>query len=84
MEWRYEPETKTIRSVPQNHWIATMDTFDGAENHETNAHLIAAAPELYAALKALADLDDGDEKFAWKHEVEFNGARAALAKADAQ
>lgn len=31
--WRYEPETKTIRCMPGNHWIAGMDSFDGAVDH---------------------------------------------------
>ncbi len=50
MKWRYEPETKTIRSVPENYWVASMDSFDGAVNHDANAQLIAAAPELLDAL----------------------------------
>jgi hypothetical protein len=51
--WRYEPETKTIRSIPENYWIASMDSFDGALDHKSNANLIAAAPEMLAALKAI-------------------------------
>jgi hypothetical protein len=42
--WRYEASTKTIRSEPTNYWLATMDSWDGAVNHEANACLIAAAP----------------------------------------
>lgn len=53
MKWRYEESTKTIRSIPENYWIATMDSWDGAVNHAANSRLIAAAPELLAALKAL-------------------------------
>ena len=49
--WRYEPETKTIRSVPANYWLASMDSWDGAVNHEANARLMAAAPKLLAALE---------------------------------
>lgn len=44
--WRYESGTKTIRAVPSNHWLASMDSWDGAVNHDANARLIAAAPEL--------------------------------------
>lgn len=44
--WRYEASTKTIRSVPTNYWLATMDSWDGAVNHEANALLIASAPDL--------------------------------------
>ena len=51
--WRYEEITQTIRSVPSNYWIATMDSFDGAVRKETqaNALLTAAAPELLEAAK---------------------------------
>jgi hypothetical protein len=49
--WRYEASTKTIRSVPANYWLATMDSWDGAVDHEANARLIAAAPELLEAAK---------------------------------
>ncbi len=47
--WVYEESTKTIRSVPSNYWLATMDSWDGAVCHEANARLIAAAPELLKA-----------------------------------
>lgn len=49
--WRYEPETKTIRSVPANFWIATLDSWDGAVCHEANAQLIASAPQTAADYK---------------------------------
>ena len=52
------------------------------EQADANATLIAAAPDLYAALKAIADLDDGDKPYFWHFEHEFADARAALAKAD--
>ena len=49
--WKYEPETRTIRSVPSNHWVASMNSWDGAEDHQANARIIAAAPDLLAALQ---------------------------------
>jgi hypothetical protein len=49
--WRYEPETKTIRSEPANYWLATMDSWDGAINNEDNARLMAAAPEMFDICK---------------------------------
>ena len=61
MKWRYEKSTKTIRTIPQNHWVASMDSWDGAENHEKNAALIAAAPDLLASLRLILDAaEDGD------------------------
>lgn len=54
MKWRYEESTKTIRSIPENYWIATMDSWDGAVNHAANSRLIAAAPDMYEALQGLA------------------------------
>lgn len=52
--WKYEEATKTIRSIPENHWIASMDSFDGSENHTKNANLIALAPELLHMLRLAA------------------------------
>jgi hypothetical protein len=45
---------------------------------EANAHLIAAAPEMYDALKALVALYDGDNPFAWEHVAEFEAGCTAL------
>ena len=58
--WRYEPETGTIRSVPANYWLATMDSFDGAVNHHANALLIEAAPEMWDALTAIVARINGE------------------------
>lgn len=86
--WRYEPETKTIRSVPTNYWLATMDSWDGAVDHAANAQLIAAAPELLEALKAvLADTHspvDGDQYTIREllHTDKLSIAEAAIAKAE--
>lgn len=60
IRWVYEPETKTIRSKPGNHWIASMDSFDGAVDHEYSAKLIAAAPQLLEALRKIANAAASD------------------------
>jgi hypothetical protein len=54
--WRYEPGTGTIRSVPSNYWLATMDSWDGSVRpcNEANARLIAAAPFMLQILKTIA------------------------------
>ncbi len=49
--WKYEPETKTIRSIPGDYWLATMASWDGAIDNEANAQVIAAAPDLLRNLK---------------------------------
>lgn len=49
--WKFEAETKTIRSIPANYWLASVDSWDGAVNHEANARLIASAPEMLEALE---------------------------------
>lgn len=54
MAWRYEKATKTIRSIPENYWIASMDSFDGAVDHEANGTLIAGAPDLLAICQEIA------------------------------
>jgi hypothetical protein len=60
----YQPGTKTIRTEKTNYWVATMDSFEGAIDHERNAKLLAAAPTLLAAaqlaMKALAKAVDSN------------------------
>ena len=53
--WKWEPETKTIRSQKENYWLATMNSFDGAVNNEANAKLIASAPVMLEALQCIVD-----------------------------
>lgn len=61
---------------------ASHDMFDPpipTKEDEANAHLIAAAPELYEALVALMDLESRDRVM--PAGPEWDAARAALAKA---
>ena len=74
--------TATIRAG-QDAWIASIKW----RNREANARLIAAAPEMLAALrKAITyvelccDETDGEEAAEAKHDLD--GARAAIAKAE--
>lgn len=81
--WRYEASTKTIRSVPENYWIASMNSWDGAVDHKANVNLIAAAPELLRALESLYDAykelaDSGDAGF-WSAEEKDEGILAIKA-----
>jgi len=50
-------------------------------DNSANATLMAAAPDLLAALQAIVDLDDGDEPELWGYHDEFDAAREAIAKA---
>ena len=52
-KWRYEPETKTIRSVPANYWLATMNSWDGAVDNEANARYIIQACNNFDELLAV-------------------------------
>lgn len=58
--------------------FAIGDDFDVFKNHEANAHLIAAAPDLYAALYAAEPYFQGE--YDYDH-PQFVRLRAALAKA---
>lgn len=86
--WRYEEVTKTIRAVPQNYWLATMDSWDGAVNNAANARLMAASPELLAVLIQAVEasgfsLSGATDSRATEHgePVWVCNARAVIAKA---
>jgi hypothetical protein len=87
--WRYFKQGDSTRfhvtarptTKPGNRFddFATVDIA-----HEANARLIAAAPELYEALRALLDRWDTQQNIYTKQgEALFERARAALAKVDA-
>ena len=77
--WRYEPDTRTIRSEPQNYWLATMDSWDGAVDNAANAKLMAASPDLLEALEECADLLERSDppKGGWTERT-AKAARAAI------
>lgn len=76
--WRFEEGTKTIRAVPSNHWLASMNSWDGAVDHAANARLIAAAPDMLAALKLVAD----SGKFSCFDDSAWDAVNDAIAKAE--
>lgn len=54
---------------------------DNQGSQLSNAQLMAAAPDLLAALQVIVALDDGDNAELWDFDAEFSAARAAIAKA---
>lgn len=54
---------------------------EGADQARADAHLVAAAPDLYVALKAWRDYEDGPSLMSW-HQVS-KIVDEALAKAEA-
>lgn len=82
--WHVEPRTT------RGEFVATTHIVSGDESHiavvqpcaiEANARLIAAAPELLAALVNLLDEDDGPILAAGFRNPFVTQARAAIAKA---
>ena len=62
--WRFETETMTIRSIPGNNWVASMNSWDGQVIDQTlyNGLLIARAPSMADAINAIHDIiDKADE-----------------------
>ncbi len=86
--WSYVPAEELSHDAPGFHVVVALGGIIGGEADdpvwviedatniagEANAHLIAAAPDLYAALEAVVAIAD-------RRTVEFDAARAALAKA---
>ncbi|HEV2674109.1 MAG TPA: hypothetical protein VGV37_06165 [Aliidongia sp.] len=80
-------ETRPRFRRPGSHSVS-IDIFDAsdwpAEQHDealANADLIAAAPDLLAAIKELVDItDQGDTMDVWREAL--TAARAAIAKAE--
>lgn len=84
--WRYEPETETIRSVPQNYWLASMNSWDGQvkPRNAANARLIAAAPDLLEILQhVLTRLDLEPVEAVFPCSAMREDIRAAIVKASA-
>lgn len=75
--WKLNIDTVCVRNGVQVQPVTHhMDSQGMAD-----ARLIASAPELLEALKAIVALDDGTPDL-WHFEKEFDAARAAIAKAE--
>lgn len=82
--WNYSPAVAAIFGPPGNApQICNIPAFSGEEGH-ANARLIAAAPELLAALKLFVAQYQGDGHDDRELRPEMAAARAAIAKATGQ
>jgi len=54
IKWRYESETETIRTIPENYCVAALD-IEAATIQGKNGPLIAAAPFQHEAHKQIYD-----------------------------
>lgn len=77
---RYEHSTKTIRSVPENYWLASIDSWDGAVDHERNAKIFAASFQMLEALR-IARLGAEDIGPLGARQTVISAIDAAIAKA---
>jgi hypothetical protein len=89
--WHYRQQTRAIVSTPNNDGAyvtvghLSESAFIDDEKREANARLIAAAPELYAALQEIASAETAAGSYpgdGWRlaHEKFSAFARAILAK----
>lgn len=53
---RFEPATLTIRSVPENYWLASANSWDGSVAHAATATALAAGLGFLHQLAALAPM----------------------------
>jgi len=75
-------DTSDTQSYGMLDVVAVVDAWDFAKQHEHNAHLIAAAPELYEALTQLIDdLINTDEEGLFELSETVIRCRLALSKA---
>lgn len=77
--WRYDAEDRVIYGGPVREDIAQLLNRHLERTHAANARLIAAAPDLYEACRALVAAGAGE---AWDDDdPDLIQGRAALAKA---
>ena len=76
---RYEQSTQTIRSVPENYWLTSMDSWDGAVDHEKTARIFAASFEMK---KILQDLLYSQKEYGYISPRSLDEARALIKRLD--
>ena len=87
----HDPMTGTVIDWPRGNYSGTAMSIDDAEN-EANARLIAAAPDLLAALKQIMEWEGYDHEAGYypgedteqRASEVWNDAKAAIAKATGQ
>lgn len=72
-------ETENQRAIAWT-WADDMPYVKSAAERKLNAHLIAAAPDMLAALKAIVEYETSPDFSKWALRVD--AARAAVAKAE--
>lgn len=87
--WVIEPEAYQCVIAETQLWlIATQGTDEdiSIEQDDANANLIAAAPDLYAALKAFVEYEEASARYQdlYPADGDLFGARAALRKAEGE
>jgi hypothetical protein len=80
---KYDEHHVSVPAPGRSFKLALFDNGCQSENAEADARLIAAAPDLMDALKALLSLDDDHQRGSGDEDVcqEVRMARAAIAKA---
>lgn len=80
--WRYEQDFLSCRvAAPKFGGVAKV--FGSNPTCVANAHLIAAAPELYEALEAVELARNSDEPHDWQRATNLSAAALAKARGEA-
>ncbi|RWL14858.1 MAG: hypothetical protein EOR57_31425 [Mesorhizobium sp.] len=81
--WRDNPDGKHHELVGDGMWFAKLRWTVTGPRNSADARLIAAAPDLYAALRNIYEGNLGDEPWQANYDKIRAVARAALSKATA-
>jgi hypothetical protein len=82
--WSAKPSGRIVEIWKDGHWLASAfpTFFDGAERMAANAALIAAAPDLLAALRMVTETCGPPEYWNGETRAFLEAAYAAIAKAE--